>query len=120
MTTSLTPDSTPSYATHEVTNQPPPHAPYDTSADAALLEGLHREGAGWAEADVRRLGLLAGSEEAQRWAEEANRFEPELKVVDKYGNRVDEVEFHPSWHNLMRVSVAEGGAGGGWVDSRPG
>ncbi|MFL6157499.1 MAG: acyl-CoA dehydrogenase family protein [Marmoricola sp.] len=103
-----------------VTNQPPPHAPYDASADAALIEGLRREGAGWAEADVRRLGQLAGSEEAQRWAEEANRFEPELKTVDRYGNRLDEVEFHPSWHNLMRVSVAEGGAGAPWADPRPG
>lgn len=105
---------------HEVTNQPPPHAPYDASADAALIEGLHREGAGWAEVDVRRLGALAGSEEAQRWAEEANRFEPELRTVDRYGNRLDEVEFHPSWHNLMRVSVAEGGAGAAWTDPRPG
>src|SRR5690349_13416400 len=119
MTASIESTST-GYGTHEVTNQPPPHAPYDASADAALIEGLHREGAGWAEADVRRLGQLAGSEEAQLWAEQANRFEPELKTVDRYGNRVDEVEFHPSWHNLMRVSVAEGGAGGGWVDSRPG
>ncbi|RNL80131.1 acyl-CoA dehydrogenase family protein [Nocardioides marmorisolisilvae] len=119
MTTSLEPTAD-QYATHDVTNQPPPHAPYDAGADAALLEGLHREGAGWAEADVRRLGLLAGSEEAQRWAEEANRFEPELRTVDRYGNRIDEVEFHPSWHNLMRVSVAEGGAGAPWADPRPG
>ncbi|MGO4255405.1 acyl-CoA dehydrogenase family protein [Marmoricola sp. RAF53] len=124
MTASLTPRTTPDhptgYTTHEVTNQPPPHAPYDASADAALLEGLHREGAGWAEADVRRLGRLAGSEEAQRWAEEANRFEPELHTVDRYGNRIDEVEFHDSWHQLMRTSVAEGGAGAAWVDPRPG
>ncbi|RNL62940.1 DNA alkylation response protein [Nocardioides marmoriginsengisoli] len=125
MTTSTErPDQTsatlPAGETHEVTNQPPPHAPYDAAADAALLEGLHREGAGWAEADVRRLGQLAGSEEAQRWAEEANRFEPELRTVDRYGNRIDEVEFHPSWHHLMRTSVAEGGAGAAWVDPRPG
>ncbi|MCX6396361.1 MAG: DNA alkylation response protein [Propionibacteriales bacterium] len=117
MTTSIErPDTSP----HEVTNQPPPLAPYDASADAALIEGLHREGAGWAEGDVRRLGQLAGSEEAQRWAEDANRFEPELRTVDRYGHRIDEVEFHPSWHNLMRVSVAEGGAGAPWVDPRPG
>src|SRR5690348_18306879 len=111
MTTSLEPT-----APHLVTNQPPPHAPYDASADAALIEGLHREGAGWAEADVRRLGQLAGSEEAQRWAEEANRFEPELKTVDRYGNRIDEVEFHPSCHNLMRFWVAGGGVGISWCD----
>jgi putative acyl-CoA dehydrogenase len=121
MTTSIErPGSAAAYTTHEVTNQPPPHAPYDAAADAALIEGLHREGAGWAEADVRRLGQLAGSEEAQLWAEQANRFEPELKTVDRYGNRIDEVEFHPSWHNLMRTSVAEGGAGAAWTDPRAG
>ncbi|MBO9524346.1 MAG: acyl-CoA dehydrogenase family protein [Nocardioidaceae bacterium] len=120
MTTLHEPTAGTPYETHEVTNQPPPHAPYDAAADAALLEGLHREGAGWAEADVRRLGLLAGSEEVQRWAEEANRFEPELRTVDRYGNRIDEVEFHSSWHHLMRTSVAEGGAGAAWADPRPG
>jgi hypothetical protein len=60
--------------------------------DRALIEALHREGAGWAEERVRRLGLLAGSEEAQRWADEADRFEPVLRTYDRYGNRVDEVE----------------------------
>ena len=111
---------TPQYATHEVTNQPPPHAPYDASEDAALLEGLRREGAGWAEADIRRLGALAGGEEAQLWSEQANRYEPELRTVDRYGNRIDEVEFHPSWHNLMRVAIAEGGGATAWADPRPG
>jgi len=109
-----------SSATHEVTNQPPPIAPYDASADAALLEGLRREGAGWAEADLRRLGRHAGSPEAQRWAEEANAVEPVLRTHDRYGNRVDEVDFHPSWHHLLRVAVAEGNAGSAWADNRPG
>jgi len=108
------------YATHEVINQPPPHFPYDAAADAALLEGLRREGAGWAQDDVRRLGRLAGSEQAQQWAEQAERHEPELHTHDRYGNRVDEVEFHPAWHNLMRVSVAEGNAAAPWADPRAG
>ncbi|MFI7439917.1 acyl-CoA dehydrogenase family protein [Nonomuraea indica] len=107
-------------ATHEVTNQPPPLPPYDASDDAALLEGLRREGAGWAEADVRRVGRLAGSPEAQRWAEDANRHEPELRTHDRFGERIDEVEFHPSWHSLMRTAVAEGLAGAVWADGRPG
>ncbi|RKT54827.1 acyl-CoA dehydrogenase family protein [Saccharothrix australiensis] len=110
----------PSRATHEVTNQPPPTAPYDASADAALLEGLRREGAGWAEDDVRRLGAHAGSPEAQRWAEEANAVEPVLRTHDRYGNRIDEVDFHPAWHHLVRVAVAEGNAGSAWADERPG
>lgn len=108
------------YATHDVTNQPPPPAPYDASEDTALLEGLRREGAGWAEQDIRRLGLRAGSVEAQEWGELANRHEPELRTHDRYGRRVDEVEFHPSWHHLMRVAVAEGLAGAPWADERPG
>ncbi|WP_436496323.1 acyl-CoA dehydrogenase family protein [Actinokineospora sp. HUAS TT18] len=105
--------------THQVDNQAPPLTPYDAAEDAALIEGLHREGAGWAEGDLRRLGKLAGSAEAQEWAEQANRFPPELRTHDRYGNRIDEVEFHPSWHNLMRVAVAEGAATV-WADNRAG
>ncbi|MEH0581243.1 DNA alkylation response protein [Streptomyces sp. B21-108] len=114
------PQPQPKYATHEVTNQPPPLTPYDASEDAALLEGLRREGAGWGEEDVRRLGLRAGSAEAQEWAEQANVHEPVLRTHDRYGNRVDEVDFHPGWHHLMRAAVAEGLAGAPWADDRPG
>ncbi|MEV7200280.1 DNA alkylation response protein [Streptomyces griseoluteus] len=114
------PEQSPPSATHDVTNQPPPLAPYDASADAALLEGLRREGAGWAEDGVRLLGLRAGGAEAQEWGELANRHEPELRTHDRYGNRVDEVEFHPSWHHLMRTAVAGGLAGTPWAEDRPG
>ncbi|UVS79764.1 acyl-CoA dehydrogenase family protein [Actinokineospora sp. UTMC 2448] len=116
MTTTAPHDAT----THAVTNQAPPLAPYDAADDAALLEGLRREGADWAEPDIRRLGGLAGGVEAQTWADQANRYPPELRTHDRYGNRVDEVEFHPSWHSLMRVAVAEGGAASAWADGRPG
>ncbi|WP_406438464.1 DNA alkylation response protein [Streptomyces sp. NBC_01613] len=112
--------SRPQYATHDVTNQPPALTPYDASDDKALLEGLRREGAGWAEEDVRRLGLLAGSAEAQEWAEQANVNEPVLRTHDRYGNRVDEVDFHPSWHHLLRTAVAEGMAATPWAEDRPG
>ncbi|MFJ8467557.1 acyl-CoA dehydrogenase family protein [Streptomyces swartbergensis] len=107
-------------ATHDVTNQAPPLSPYDASEDTALLEGLRREGAGWAEEGLRRLGRQAGSVQAQEWADLANRHEPELRTHDRYGNRVDEVEFHPSWHHLMRTAVAEGLAASPWADDRPG
>jgi putative acyl-CoA dehydrogenase len=108
------------YATHDVTNQPPPLPPYDASDDTALLEGLRREGAGWAEEGIRRLGLRAGSAEAQEWAERTNRYEPDLRTHDRYGRRVDEVDFHPSWHHLMRPAVAEGLAATPWAVGRPG
>jgi putative acyl-CoA dehydrogenase len=110
----------PSAATHAVTNQPPPLTPYDASDDSALLEGLRREGAGWAEEDIRRLGRRAGSEQAQEWGDLANRHEPVLRTHDRYGHRIDEVEFHPSWHHLMEVAVSEGLAGAPWADDRPG
>lgn len=108
------------HVTHEVINQPSPLAPYDASDDVALLEGLRREGAGWAERELRRLGRRAGGVEAQEWGELANRHEPVLHTHDRFGNRIDEVEFHPSWHQLMRVAVEEGLAGAPWADNRPG
>lgn len=107
-------------ATHEVFNQPPLLLDHDVAADAALLEAAEREGAGWAAGDLHRLGKLAGGAEAQRWADEANRYEPRLQTHDRYGHRLDEVEFHPSWHRLMDVAVGEGLAGAAWADTRPG
>ncbi|MEU2440509.1 DNA alkylation response protein [Streptomyces rubradiris] len=110
----------PQSGTHDVTNQPPPLAPYDASDDPALLEGLRREGAGWAEENLRRLGARAGSAQAQEWGELANRYEPVLRTHDRYGHRVDEVDFHPAWHHLMRTAVGEGLAGAPWADDRLG
>ena len=107
-------------ATHEVFNQAPPLVDYDVSADAALLAGVEREGAGWAAGDLHQLGKLAGAAEPQQWADEANRHEPRLITHDRYGRRIDEVEFHPSWHRLMEVAVSAGLAGAAWADARPG
>src|SRR5689334_812422 len=106
--------------THEVFNQAPPLVDYDVAADAGLLGAVAREGAEWAVGDLHRLGKLAGTAEPQRWADEANRHEPRLLTHDRYGNRVDEVDFHPSWHRLMEVAVGEGLAGAPWADDRPG
>ena len=106
--------------THEVVNQPPPFAGHDLAADPALLEAVDREGAGWAVDELHRLGRLGGTAEAQRWADEANRYEPRLVSHDRYGHRIDEVEFHPSWHQLMTVAVEAGLAASPWADTRPG
>jgi putative acyl-CoA dehydrogenase len=107
-------------ATHEVLNQVPPLTGHDVAADTALLAGVAREGAPWAVGDLHRLGRLAGTAEAQHWADEANRHEPRLLTHDRYGHRIDEVEFHPSWHRLMAVAVTEGLAGAPWGVNRPG
>ncbi|WP_055602780.1 acyl-CoA dehydrogenase family protein [Streptomyces aureus] len=106
--------------THEVTNQVPPLTGYDVSADPALLEALRREGAGWAETEVRELGARAGGEQAQEWGRLAERHSPVLHTHDRYGHRIDEVEFHPHWHDLMDVAVRHGLHGAPWRDERPG
>ncbi|KZB86573.1 acyl-CoA dehydrogenase family protein [Amycolatopsis regifaucium] len=106
--------------THEVVNQVPPLAEYDVAADPALLEGLERADAGWAVAEVHALGRLAGSEQAQEWGRLVNENEPVLRTHDRVGNRIDEVEFHPYWHELMDVAVSHGLHAAPWRDSRPG
>ena len=106
--------------THTVSNQVPDLVPYDTSEDASLMEGLRREGAEWAEADVHRLGVRAGSVEAQNWGRLANEYPPVLRTHDRYGNRIDEVEFHPHWHDLMSVAVENGLHATPWQSDRPG
>ena len=107
--------------THDVLNQPPPLQDYDVfAADAALVEATEREGAGWAVEDLTALGRLAGSPEAIAWGFEANRHTPELRTHDRFGNRVDEVAFHPAYHELMQVSVGHGLAGAAWAVDRPG
>ncbi|MQA27908.1 MAG: DNA alkylation response protein [Micromonosporaceae bacterium] len=106
--------------THEVLNQPPPLVDYDVAAYPALLEGLRAEGAGWAEDELRRLGALAGSERAQDWGRLVEKNPPVLRTHDRYGNRIDEVEFHPHWHDLMRVAVEHGLHAAPWRDDRAG
>ncbi|MFD9033143.1 acyl-CoA dehydrogenase family protein [Streptomyces sp. NPDC059567] len=114
------PVSNPTARTHDVTNQAPPLVGHDVAEDPVLLEGVRREGAEWYLDDLHRIGRRTGSEEVQRWAEEANRYEPVLRTHDRYGNRVDEVDFHPSYHSLMDVAIGEGLAGAPWADERPG
>jgi putative acyl-CoA dehydrogenase len=107
--------------THEVLNQPPPLQDYDVfGADAALVEATEREGAAWAVEDLSVLGRLAGSPEAIAWGFDANRNPPELRTHDRYGNRVDEVVYHPAYHELMQVAVGHGLAGAPWAVDRPG
>jgi putative acyl-CoA dehydrogenase len=107
--------------THEVLNQPPPLVGYDLyDADPALASALHREGAGWAEDRVRALGALAGSPEAIAWGEAADSHPPTLRTHDRYGRRVDEVEFHPAWHRLLGTATQHGLHAAPWRDPRPG
>jgi len=107
--------------THEVLNQPPPLHDYDPlAADLALAEGLRREGADWAGAEVARFARATATQEVIALGFEANQNPPRLRTHDRFGNRIDEVEFHPAWHALMRLSVGNGVHCGPWRDSRPG
>ncbi|WP_018657641.1 acyl-CoA dehydrogenase family protein [Actinomadura flavalba] len=106
--------------THTVFNQVPPLVGHDLADDPALLAGLAREGAGWAADEVHALGRLAGTEQAQEWGRLANEYPPVLRTHDRVGRRVDEVEFHPAWHELMNVAVTHGLHGAPWADDRPG
>ncbi|HEY8840391.1 MAG TPA: acyl-CoA dehydrogenase family protein, partial [Candidatus Dormibacteraeota bacterium] len=105
----------------EVFNQPPPLVNYNLfEADAPLREALEREGAGWAHDWVSELGQLAGTEEAIAWGFEANSNPPVLRTHDRFGNRIDEVEFHPAWHRLMEVAIGHGLHALPWREPRPG
>jgi len=96
-------------ATHDVTNQAPALEDYNSfDADRPLGEALRREGGEWAEDRVRELGAICGSRQTIRWGFEANEREPRLRTHDRYGHRIDEVEFDVSWHELMRIGVGHG------------
>ena len=107
-------------ATHDVLNQPPPLTGYDVADDPALIAALSREGADWAVAGVHDLGVLAGSAVVQDWGRMANENPPRLRTHDRFGHRIDEVEFHPAWHELMSVAVSHGLHATPWLDPQPG
>ena len=107
-------------ATHEVFNQAPPLTGYDVASDPAMLAAVRREGADWAVGAVHELGVLAGSAQAQDWGRMANENPPRLRTHDRFGHRIDEVEFHPAWHSLMTVAVEHGLHAAPWLSSRPG
>jgi len=108
-------------ATHEVLNQPIELADYNLfTGDAALAEGLAREGGGWANNELAVLGAKLGSAEILELGALANKNPPELDTHDRYGRRVDLVRYHPSYHQLMRLAVEEGLHASPWSQPRPG
>ena len=108
------------HATHQVTNQPPPLAGHDVAADPPLLAAVSREGASWALPELHEVGVLAGSAEVIDCARLANEHRPVLRSHDRYGNRIDEVEFHPAWHQLMATAVGHGLHAAPWASAVPG
>ncbi|MDT3397887.1 acyl-CoA dehydrogenase family protein [Streptomyces sp. B1866] len=106
--------------THEVLNQAPPLTGFSTADEPALLEALRRDGGAWGEQEVRRLGERAGSAEVREWARLAEEHPPVLHTHDGYGHRVDEVEYHPAYHQLMAAAVGSGQHAAPWAEERPG
>lgn len=99
--------------THTVTNQAPPLVQYDVFAsDRALAEAVERHLApdvlDEARAELSGLGRTAGSAQAQEWGAQANDNPPRLRTHDRYGRRIDEVDFHPAWHRLLGKGVSAG------------
>ena len=87
---------------------------------AALRAALVREGAAADEAALTALGAQLGSARAFALGDLANRNPPQLRAFDRFGNRLDQVEFHPAWHELLRQLVAAGLHTGPWAEPRPG
>ena len=107
--------------THEVYNQPPALENYNAYLeDHALCEAVTAQGANWAAVDLQRFGAICGSAEVIEWGFQANDNKPVLHSHNRHGERVDEVRFHPAYHQLMTLSMAEGLHSAHWADARAG
>lgn len=107
--------------THEVFNQPPPFENVNLfSGDRALVDAVANAGAGEYAGRLTALGARCGSAEVIDWGVEANRHGPVLDSFDRYGHRVDEVRFHPAYHELMRLGLDSGFAASAWDGSARG
>jgi putative acyl-CoA dehydrogenase len=109
------------FGNHVVVNQPSPLVDYNVfEADRPLGEAVRREGAEWAQERISAVGAYAGSARAQELGRLANENGPKLRTHDRYGNRVDEVDFHPAWHELLGAAVEHELHSWPWKDPRPG
>ncbi len=106
--------------THTVSNQPPRLVDYDVfGTDDALVEASATFGSERASSTLSKLGTLTSSEDVQQWAVEADTYHPVLRTHDRYGHRVDEVDFHPAWHYLMNEAVSAGLHAAPWASDDP-
>ena len=110
-----------SHTTHEVTNQAVPlgdHNVFET--DRPLVEAVSREGGDFRVDLIKEVGEIAGREHTRELGRLANEHEPVLRTHDRFGNRIDEVEFHPAWHELMDIHVSHGLHSLPWREPEPG
>src|SRR5439155_9136594 len=107
--------------THQVLNQPPPLEDYNAfDADVALQEALTREGGEWGVDRVRDFGAICGSAEAREHSRRAQRNPPRLLTHDRYGNRIDAIDYHPSFHWLLRLGIEREVPSLPWREPKPG
>ena len=112
----------PYYAeTHVVENQPAELVDYNPYLeDRALVEAVDREQAHWASDELIEFGEFTGTREIINLGFQANENKPKLVSHDRYGHRIDEVIFHPAYHELMRISIENGIHSSHWTDPKPG
>lgn len=109
------------HAPTEVLNQPPALEDYNLfEFDTPLREAVEREGAGWIAEQAHEFGVLLGRAETLRLGELANRYTPVLRTHDRFGHRIDEVEFHPAYHELMRIATSHQNHSIAWTAHRTG
>ncbi len=107
--------------THAVANQPPPLVDYNLfTANLALRAAVAREGAPWADAQLIARGAELGSAAWFERGELANRYPPELRRYDRFGQRRDAFDFHPAWHECLAYLKRHGVAAGPWAQPGPG
>jgi putative acyl-CoA dehydrogenase len=101
-------------------NQPPPLQDYDLfAADQGLLEAVAAAAPSLDRHELHEIGRISGSAEMIALGADANRYEPELHTHDRFGDRIDEVSFHPAWHVLMGVATKFGMHAAPWRDRQP-
>ncbi len=109
------------WPTHEVLNQSPVLADYNLyQSDAALQEGVQREGAAWAVGELNATGAELGRADSLELGRLANQHTPQLRAFDAKGHRRDQIEFHPTWHTLMQGIAARGFHSAPWAQPRQG
>ena len=110
-----------SFVTHDVTNQVPPIGHYNSfRTDRALRAAVQHEGGGWAETQLMAFGTVAGGE-LMDLGYTANENPPKLRSFDRYGHRIDEIEFHPAYHRVMQLGMQHGVHAFAWRHAdRPG
>ena len=105
----------------EVLNQSPPLEGHDPLAlDLALQQSMAQEGGAWVADRAAEMSRLVGDPRTIKMAALANRYTPVLRTHDRFGHRIDEVEFHPAYHELMRMGIEAGCHALPWIESRPG